>query len=217
MCESDSDCATGLTCVIENDSYSKCVDCTPSTFAKQCIYASETFLPKAMDKCGIAHCGNRCPHHVDGDCVAPMRCAVQADGYYGECVDCDAHTFPKQCQSWSPKIVEAAEKMCEEKCPTVEVEEVDGGACCGVSCTSTSDCAAGLFCCPNHNECMDDTTKSTAGPNCDACSGGGYSTYSGGGYSTYSTYAGEDAKPKPKPALLGQGAHGQAPKKCDDA
>ena len=27
----------------------------------------------------------------------------------------------------------------------------------------------GLFCCPNHFECMDTTTKSTQGPNCDSC------------------------------------------------
>ena len=46
---------------------------------------------------------------------------------------------------------------------------VDGEECCGDQCSSTDDCAAGLFCCPNHNECMDTTTKSTIGPNCDAC------------------------------------------------
>ena len=46
---------------------------------------------------------------------------------------------------------------------------VGGEECCGDQCSSTDDCAAGLFCCPNHNECMDTTTKSTIGPNCDAC------------------------------------------------
>ena len=44
-----------------------------------------------------------------------------------------------------------------------------GDECCGYSCSSDDDCAMGLFCCPNHNECMDDSTKSTIGPNCDAC------------------------------------------------
>jgi hypothetical protein len=48
----------------------------------------------------------------------------------------------------------------------------DGG-CCGASCSSSSDCAVNLFCCPNHNECMGDDTKSTAGPDCDACNHGG--------------------------------------------
>ena len=46
---------------------------------------------------------------------------------------------------------------------------VEGAQCCGDQCSSDSDCAAGLFCCPNHLECMDTTTKSTIGPNCDAC------------------------------------------------
>jgi hypothetical protein len=208
MCKSDADCETGLTCVIESASYSQCVDCTPATFAKQCIYASETFLPKAMDKCGIEHCGTRCPHHVDADCVAPLRCAVQADGYYGECVDCDAKSFSKECAHWSPKIVDAAEKMCDEKCDTVE-EGGKGGECCGASCSSDSDCAPGLFCCPNHNECMDTATKSTAGPACDACQGG---------YSTYSTYASySDSGAEAHGGLLGRQAHGQAPKRCDDA
>ena len=44
-----------------------------------------------------------------------------------------------------------------------------GGACCGTPCTSNGDCAVNLFCCPNHHECMGDDTKSTAGPDCDAC------------------------------------------------
>ena len=47
--------------------------------------------------------------------------------------------------------------------------DAKGAQCCGDQCSSDSDCAAGLFCCPNHNECMDTTTKSTIGPNCDAC------------------------------------------------
>ena len=46
---------------------------------------------------------------------------------------------------------------------------VNGDECCGDQCSSDDDCAAGLFCCPYHNECMDTSTKSTIGPNCDAC------------------------------------------------
>jgi len=46
----------------------------------------------------------------------------------------------------------------------------NGEECCSEQCSSNSDCAAGLFCCPHHNECMDTSTKSTRGPNCDACS-----------------------------------------------
>jgi KDEL-tailed cysteine endopeptidase len=44
-----------------------------------------------------------------------------------------------------------------------------GAGCCGTPCSSNGDCAINLFCCPNHNECMGDDTKSTAGPDCDAC------------------------------------------------
>jgi len=60
--------------------------------------------------------------------------------------------------------------MCEQKMAT-EVRVGDEPGCCGARCTpgESGDCAAGLFCCPNHYECMDDTTKSTQGPNCDAC------------------------------------------------
>ena len=47
----------------------------------------------------------------------------------------------------------------------------NGDACCGTQCKSSSDCDQGLFCCPNHNECMDKTTEGTCGPNCVACGG----------------------------------------------
>lgn len=53
---------------------------------------------------------------------------------------------------------------------TADVQAVENGAgCCGDSCTSTSQCAEGMFCCPNHNMCMDVTTKGTIGPACDEC------------------------------------------------
>merc|ERR1719335_309995 len=47
-----------------------------------------------------------------------------------------------------------------------------GGACCRGACQSTSDCRASLFCCPYHHMCMDSSTGSTAGPNCNKCKGG---------------------------------------------
>ena len=37
---------------------------------------------------------------------------------------------------------------------------------CSAPCQSTSQCAANLFCCPNHHMCMDTSTGSTQGPNC---------------------------------------------------
>jgi len=42
-------------------------------------------------------------------------------------------------------------------------------ACCGDSCATSSDCGAKLFCCPNHNICMDRMTGSTRGRNCRKC------------------------------------------------
>jgi len=71
-----------------------------------------------------------------------------------------------------------AKKMCPVSCglcpamqgvsppPPVPV----GTACCWESCQKTiGDCAAGLFCCPHYKKCMDQSTKSTAGPSCTKC------------------------------------------------
>jgi cathepsin B len=46
-----------------------------------------------------------------------------------------------------------------------------GKACCRGACQSSSQCAANLFCCPYHKMCMDSSTGSTAGTNCDKCKG----------------------------------------------
>merc|ERR1719272_558356 len=48
------------------------------------------------------------------------------------------------------------------------VDPTNGKECCGVPCDDTSQCSANMFCCPNHHECMDSSTQSTEGPNCDA-------------------------------------------------
>ena len=58
-----------------------------------------------------------------------------------------------------------------------------GAGCCGTPCASNGDCAINLFCCPNHNECMGDDTKSTAGPDCDACGHSGVALKRCGGAS----------------------------------
>ena len=58
-----------------------------------------------------------------------------------------------------------------------------GAGCCGTPCASNGDCAINLFCCPNHNECMGDDTKSTAGPDCDACGHSGVALKRCGGTS----------------------------------
>jgi len=46
-----------------------------------------------------------------------------------------------------------------------------GQACCRGACQSSSQCAAGLFCCPYHHMCMDTSTGGTWGTNCNKCKG----------------------------------------------
>merc|ERR1719453_2118108 len=59
------------------------------------------------------------------------------------------------------------------KPPTPPVKP--GSVCCRGTCSGrgSKDCAAGLFCCPGHKMCMDRTTSSTRGKNCDICKNGG--------------------------------------------
>jgi len=47
------------------------------------------------------------------------------------------------------------------------VDNLAAGKSCGAKCASSSECGTNLFCCPNHHMCMDKSTKSTRGPNCD--------------------------------------------------
>ena len=44
----------------------------------------------------------------------------------------------------------------------------NGDLCCSSPCDDSSECSPGMFCCPNHNECMDSSTGSTQGPACQA-------------------------------------------------
>ena len=77
---------------------------------------SESFLPHAEDTCKIEHCGDRCPHHNDTECLDHKVCVVQKDGYYAQCIDCAPANFTKDCHSWSDKIRAAAEARCSETC-----------------------------------------------------------------------------------------------------
>lgn len=120
QCTVQSDCPPPQTCVHESQYYAQCVDCNATVFATQCQYYSTQFLVKAMQVCGIKKCGDRCPHHNDTDCTVPKRCAVQADGYWSQCVDCNATVFDVQCKYWSTGIVAAAEALCKETCPSSE-------------------------------------------------------------------------------------------------
>jgi len=58
--------------------------------------------------------------------------------------------------------------------PTPKPTPGTNSKCCAEKCArGNNDCAAGLFCCPNHNMCMDKTTYSTRGPTCTSCKNGG--------------------------------------------
>jgi hypothetical protein len=120
MCKAQGDCPADQTCVHESQYYAQCVDCNATVFATQCAYYSVQFLVKAMEVCKINKCGTRCPHHVDTDCTAPQRCAVQAGGVWSQCVDCNATLFDEQCKYWSAPIRTAAEAICKETCPNIK-------------------------------------------------------------------------------------------------
>lgn len=52
----DSDCADGVTCVVQGDGYwDQCVDCADDEdYQAECIYWSDDMRAAAEDKCGLA-------------------------------------------------------------------------------------------------------------------------------------------------------------------
>ena len=73
---------------------------------------------------------------TDTDCPDDLKCVVQADGYYAQCVDCEEPTFDTQCAYWSEPILLAAEDACllscPTRCPTHSDDECDGALECVV-------------------------------------------------------------------------------------
>jgi len=49
---------------------------------------------------------------TDDDCSGDLKCAVQDDGYYAQCVDCTPDQFSVDCPYWSDALLEAAEETC---------------------------------------------------------------------------------------------------------
>lgn len=90
------------------------------------------------------------------DCYAGLTCSGS-----GECMKLllDGTTFTND------------DPVCDACDASAANEEAEGGSACMVACTDSSECAANLFCCPNWYMCMDTTTYSTVGPNCDAAAG----------------------------------------------
>jgi hypothetical protein len=112
----DSECASGETCVVQADeSYNQCIDCTAKLFAEECYYWTPDFLLAAEAKCQ-EDCTGRCPNHTDAECPAGQQCAVQADGYFDQCISCDATAFQNECKYWSEGICENAQDICHTPC-----------------------------------------------------------------------------------------------------
>lgn len=102
--------------------------------------------PPVNDTDGPACCEDACVSTLD--CGAGLECVLDQcrDGYtWGftsdACSECDARNG--------------------------DIAN-DGIVGCMGDCTDHGDCGAGMFCCPNWSLCMDNTTYSTVGDNCDA-------------------------------------------------
>jgi len=118
QCTTDEDCSSGntTTCVTQSDGlYAQCIDCSEESFDTECIYWSDALLLAAQDSCDLI-CPTRCPNHTDEECPSGEVCAVEASGYYEQCVDCDEDSFQNECISWSDDMKAAAEAKCGLQC-----------------------------------------------------------------------------------------------------
>lgn len=170
MCKTDADCSGTLKCAIENKGYSQCIDCTAATFATQCTYMSESFLPHAEETCGIKHCTGRCPGHNDTECDKPESCVVEDDGNYAQCIDCtNATSFNEKCIYWSPNIRSAAETKCSLNCSLAPPSPSPGPGPTG-KCHNNTECSAPAQCIEeeDHNwaQCIDCTNETTYAHDC---------------------------------------------------
>jgi len=153
-------CDSNKTCVTEEDGYwSQCVDCSASGFFKECDYWTKEFLPAAEKTCG-AKCADKpitpkCMTDKKPGCKDNRTCVTQDDGYWSQCVACDATTFHKECGTWGPEFVKAAKKTCHHKCPTsLEIEKSN---CTKPACTGKETCVTqdnGFY-----SQCVDCTPK----------------------------------------------------------
>lgn len=115
-CSSESGNGNETTCVMTYESGDACVDCSSqAAFDAKCQYMADDWVVAAQASCGL-DCTMRCPTHSDADCANGTVCVVQADGYYDQCIDCDADSFEQECRYWSDEIRSAAEEKCGLVC-----------------------------------------------------------------------------------------------------
>jgi len=117
------DCQGGRVRVTQEDGYySQCVDCDSKKFQEECPYWNLVFQKAADDMCQST-CAKapppqptREPIACQPDCDNGRTCVVQADGYWAQCVACEAGSFKKECGYWSEKIRSVAEVTCSKTC-----------------------------------------------------------------------------------------------------
>jgi len=169
-CKTSADCPGSLSCVIESANYSQCVDCTAASFATQCSYMSETFLPKAEAVCGIDRCPGRCPHHNDTECDVGV-CVVEADHNWAQCIDCtNATAYQEQCIYWSADIRTAADARCGLNCTTSPPSPSPTPGPPAGRCHNNTECKAPSQCVEqaDHNwaQCIDCTNATNYNASC---------------------------------------------------
>lgn len=90
-----------------------------------------------------------------------IPCSVAKDGPYGNL--CQKERVKKTCPV-SCGLCKGSGKSAKAPPP-----KKVGTACCWEPCKSSGDCSTNMFCCPRYKKCMDRSTGSSGGPNCDKC------------------------------------------------
>ncbi|CAK9074264.1 unnamed protein product [Durusdinium trenchii] len=114
-CEWDQDCAMGSICVSKPDgSWAQCVPLAQDAFEKQCVIWEDDFRLAAIRATHFNCPNTRC--YSQDWCVHGARCALTANGDWGQCIVCQEKSFQTNCYSWRQSFISAAESACHRKC-----------------------------------------------------------------------------------------------------
>ncbi|CAE7264065.1 unnamed protein product [Symbiodinium natans] len=115
LCEYDQDCPLSTVCLSKQDgSWAQCVPLTKKEFQESCVKWEDDFRLAAIEATGFNCPNTRC--YSQDWCVRGARCAIQADGTWGQCISCHDDSFQTNCYSWKATFISAAEKACHRKC-----------------------------------------------------------------------------------------------------
>merc|ERR1711998_338730 len=111
-CNADADCDGDDVCVVESDGFfAQCVSCDATSFENSCGYWTDDIKTAAEAKCQLT-CGDDVPCSdkgldccEDSDCAGATVCAIQADGNFAQCIDCDETQFDNSCSFWSDSLL----------------------------------------------------------------------------------------------------------------